>query len=395
MKRLLGVHNDERAFEPLRRALLESHRDWELVVVADAEAALRQLAGRPADAVLVAHVPPTLDATRVLQIVRERHSDAVRLMFAAPGDAAGVAAAQSHAQRTLPMDATPALILETLRQTLTLRALVATPGLRQVLGRIGGLPALPRVYASLTRRLESGDTSIEEIAELLEEDEGLAARVLKLANSAYFGRDQAVTRLSAAAARLGTRLLKGLVLTAEVDEGFGAAAAAGFDREGYQRHVTLVARIASSLEPRAQWKDDAFTGGLLHDIGKRVLVARLPDVARACAAQAAREGRPIHEVETEKLGVHHGALGAYLLGLWGLPSSLVESTARHHDLDLADIGPLDVPTAVALANQLAHHLSGADVLPVATADGTRDMDPRWEWWVAMADQLAHQGLAAA
>ena len=253
MKRLLGVHTDERAFEPLRRALLESHRDWELVVVADADAALRQLADHAVDAVLVAHVPPTLDAARLLQTIRERHSDPVRLMFAAARDSASVAAAQSHAQRTLPMDAAPALVLETLRQTLALRALVATPGLREVLGRIGGLPALPRVYASLTRRLESGDTSIEEIAELLEEDEALAARVLKLANSAYFGRDQSVTRLSAAAARLGTRLLKGLVLTAEVDEGFGADAAAGFDREAYQRHVTLVARIASSLEPRAPW----------------------------------------------------------------------------------------------------------------------------------------------
>jgi HD-like signal output (HDOD) protein len=394
MTRLLCVHPEPRAFEPLRRALLECQRDWDLIAVPGAREALASLANGPADAVIVAHVPPALDARALLLDVRDRSPEAVRVLMASHAHEAAVAAAQSAAHRTLPSDAGPAALIETLRQSFALHALVSAPGMRSLVGRIGDLPGVPRVYALLTRRLDSGDTSIEEIAELLEDDGALAARVLKLANSAYFGRDQAVTSLGVAAARLGTRLLKGLVLTAEVDDRFDGSVA-GFDRDRYQRHVTLVARIASSLEPRAAWKDDAFTGGLLHDVGKLVLASRMPEVERENLAAAAQQDRPLHEIERERLGVHHGAIGAYLLGLWGLPSVLVDAAARHHDVAFDRPLTLDAPSAVALANRLARDVCGAGPAGVRAGADAGEHDPRWEWWIAMADQLAHEGLAAA
>lgn len=395
MIRLLCVHPDTQAFESLRRALLECHRDWQLDVAPGAGAALARLESGTTDVVITRHAPPGLDAIALLARVRERHPGLVRVLLLDSGRDLEAAGAQSVAQRMLAANADPVEVIESLRQALSLRSLVSTPGLRSLVGQIGDLPAVPRVYTALSRRLESADSSLEEIAELLEEDSALTARVLKLANSAYFGRDQAVTRLAVAAARLGTRLLRGLVLTAEVNERFGPNAPAGFDHDGYQRHVTLVARIASSLEPRAAWKDDAFTGGLLHDVGKLILASRLPAVADELRTQAERDRRPLHEVEREKLGVDHGAIGAYLLGLWDLPSALVDAAARHHEVSLDRPMTLDAVYAVALANRLAHEVTapGGGGTPRFGADA--DPDPRWEWWRAMADQLAHEGLAAA
>lgn len=395
MTRLLCVHPDPLAFEPLRRALLERQRDWQLDIAPGAGAALARLEAGAIDAIVVRHAPPTLDAMALLARVRERHAGLVRLLVVDPGRDLEVAGAQSVAQRTLVANSDPFEWIESLRQALSLRDLVSTPGLRSLVGQIGDLPAVPRVYTALSRRLESSDSSIEEIADLLEEDSALTARVLKLANSAYFGRDQAVTRLAVAAARLGTRLLRGLVLTAEVNERFATPSPGGFDHDSYQRHVTLVARIASSLEPRAAWKDDAFTGGLLHDVGKLILAARLPAVAHELRAQAERDGRPLHEIEREKLGVDHGAIGAYLLGLWDLPSTLVDAAARHHEVAFDRPITLDAVHAVALANRLARDVTATSGPTFAGTDGNAEVDPRWEWWRAMADQLAHEGLAAA
>jgi putative nucleotidyltransferase with HDIG domain len=165
--------------------------------------------------------------------------------------------------------------------------------------------------------------------------------------------------------------------------------------EAFQRHAALVARIASSLEPRAAWKDDAFTGGLLHDIGKLVLMSRMMERYEAVEAEAFESGRELYDVEVQRLGAHHGTVGACLLGMWGLPSTILEAVHGHHGL------ALDVPTrlnpsrAVALADRLAHDVTDTEqerdrraVLPVAVIT-----DPRWAWWREMAEQMAMEGSA--
>jgi HD-like signal output (HDOD) protein len=287
------------------------------------------------------------------------------------------------------------VLVEALRRALMLRDLVAQPKMRALLGHLGPLPPAPIVYTELTRRLEDPSVSVSELALLIAEDASLAAQVLRIANSAYFGRDKAVTRIVDAAARVGTRLLRGLVLTAELYGRFPTTRAVADQIEEVQRHSALVARIASGLEPRAAWREDAFTGGLLHDIGKVVLLSRMPDTALAIVHEAVESGRDEFHVEMERLGTHHGTLGACLLGMWGLPSMLLECVHGHHDLSLDIPHTLNAVRAVALADRLAHDVTDSEEaqlrrepLPVAILT-----DPRWSWWREMADQIAHEGSA--
>ena len=285
------------------------------------------------------------------------------------------------------------MFVESLRRPLLLRDLVSAPPLRALLGRVGQLPAVPHVYAELTRRLNDPRVTVGELGELVAQDSALAAQVLRIANSAYFGRDRAVSDLGDAAARLGTDLLRSLVLTAEVYGGFAIPPRFVPLAEEMQKHASLVARLASSLEPRAPWAEDAFTAGLLHDIGKLILLSRAPELLDDLVRDAETAGRELHVVEVERLGAHHGTLGACVLGMWGLPSGILQAVLAHEELPAELPRALDPVQAVAVANRLAHDATDSEAPQVRRAPLSLALltDSRWTWWREMAEQLVAEG----
>jgi HD-like signal output (HDOD) protein/CheY-like chemotaxis protein len=397
MMRILCVHDDPRVLESYRRALLEHEREWLVRVERTSAAALDAVRDWSPDAVVAAMHPPVVDGVDLLVHVRDEHrNDTVRV---AVGDARvsedtlrGLKIAHRVVPEGLPLDE----LVEILRRSLLLRDIVSPAPLRQLLADVGPLPAVPHVYSELTRRLSDPSVSVLELAELVAEDSGLAAQVLRMANSAYFGRDRGVTNLVDASARLGTRLLRSLVLTAELYGGFPMSARFAHHVEEIQRHSSLVARIASGLEPRAPWKDDAFTSGLLHDLGKLVLMSRISERYEAIEEEARESGRDLHDVEQQRLGANHATVGACVLGMWGLPSVVLESVNGHHGLSLEVVHRLNPARAVALADRLAHDITDGDaererraVLPLALVT-----DARWSWWREMAEQFAAESVFA-
>lgn len=393
MKRVLCVHDDPAVLERLRRILLEQERDWDVRLCEDEESAMSAIHAWTPDVVCAGIRPPVLDGIVLLTRVRDRSPETIRIALGGL-EKDEVLRAHRIAHRAVSETAEPAAFVETLRRPLLLRDLVASPPLRSMLGKVGQLPAAPHVYAELTRRLDDPRVTVGELGSLVEQDTTLAAQVLRIANSAYFGRDRAVASLSDAAARLGTRLLRSLVLTAEVYGGFAIPPRLVPVAEEIQRHASLVARLASSLEPRTAWAEDAFAAGLLHDLGKLVLLARVPDLFADLLADAEASCRDLHEVELGRLGAHHGTLGACVLGMWGLPSTVVQAVLAHEEPPAELPRALDAVRAVAIANRLAHDATDSEEVrlrraPLSVAVLT---DPRWAWWREMADQLVAEGV---
>lgn len=393
MKRILCVNDETRALEQWRRMLLERERGWEVRLATSNADALSVLQSWPPDAVIAASHPPVSDGVGLLSHVRDQRPETIRIVVGEVSANENSLRALKVVHRALPETVDGDLLVETLRRTLLMRDYVSQPELRALLGKVGQLPAVPSVYAELTRRLSDPSVSVFELGELVAEDSALTVQVLRLANSAYFGRGQVVTRITDAAARLGTRLLRSLVLTAEVYGHMPVSPALREKIEDMQRHASLVARIASGLDPRAAWKDDAFTAGLVHDIGKLLMISRLPELYARIEREAADSYRQEYEVELETLGAHHGSLGACLLGMWGLPSTVIEAVHGHHDLALEVPHTLNAVRAVAIADRLAHAATDTEELklrsePLPMAVVT---DPRWAWWREMAEQIANEG----
>jgi len=391
--RILFVHDDANTLEKLRRTLLEREHDWQVRIERTTRAGIDTFHAWMPDAVVAGVRPPAVDGVELLMNVRDGHADTIRIAIGETQLSESTLRALKIAHRVVPEDIGPNEFVEALRRALLLRDIVSPAPLRKLLGEVGPLPAVPRVYAELTRRLEDPSVSVFELSELVAEDATLAAQVLRMSNSAYFGRDRAVTRLVDAAARVGTRLLRSLVLGAELYGGFPMPRGFAPRLEELQKHAALVARIASSLEPRAPWMDDAFAAGLLHDLGKLVLMSRRTELYLAIEREAADSGRELHEVEVERLGANHGTVGACLLGMWGLPSVILEAVHGHHGLALDVPQRLNTVRAVALADRLAHDVTDPEdvrerraALPVSLVT-----DPRWQWWREMAEQMAMDG----
>lgn len=392
MPRILCVHPEARELETWRRALLDPRRGWEVEVFTAVGAAWERLHAAPPDLVM-APLTLALDGRVLLQQVREAHPGVARVLVGAGVLDERASEGQRVAQRVLPDDLPAGEMVESLSHLLKLRELVERPELRRVLGRVGQLPAAPSVHARLVRRLRDPNATLSEFADIVGEDPALSAQVLRLANGAYFGRGQSVTGLEAAAARLGTRLLTSIVLAAEAFGGLGPVPAS-FSIEAFQQHSTLVARIATGLEPRAPWNDDAFTSGLLHDVGKLLIATQLPAEHEQIRRQHERSGEALWQIERRVLGTDHGELGASLLGQWGLPTAVLEAVHHHHGLALEGEIVLDPVMAVTIADRLAHEVERFAPGTTAANPGAISFgDPRWPWWRELAEQLANDALA--
>jgi putative nucleotidyltransferase with HDIG domain len=201
------------------------------------------------------------------------------------------------------------------------------------------LPFSPALLERLFRLTdEHGLSPLEAIAAAISEDQGLSARVLAMANSAFYGLQSQVGSVARAVTVLGLREIRALVLALGM---YGLAARhplpAGFALTAHLEHQLAVAQTAMALARASGGMDadDAFTAGVLHDLGKLVTALYRPDDWLAQTALAQTEGLARHEAETRHFGLDHGLIGAMVLRAWNLPESLTEPVNWHHAPGLA------------------------------------------------------------
>jgi HD-like signal output (HDOD) protein len=227
-----------------------------------------------------------------------------------------------------------------------------------VVGQLAVLPSVPKSYLELRDATANAASGAAQLTAIVERDPAMSAKVLQLVNSAYFGIAHRVTSVQQAVVYLGAELLKSLALTASVFSGLDPNVHRALSLEQLQAHSMRVGRLARRFTLDPKKRDDAFTTGLVHDIGKIILALSLPDGFARMANEAAGGGAPYWELEERAFGVTHAEVGAYLLGVWGLPFSLVESVAFHHKPSDVAEGPCDDLAVLHAADALAHTTDG-------------------------------------
>jgi HD-like signal output (HDOD) protein len=185
------------------------------------------------------------------------------------------------------------------------------------------------------------------MVKLISRDPAITAKLLQLANSAFFTRRAKTIELRAAVVRLGVNTIRNLLLSVELFEpGSPMAKVIGRELDTVQQNALNMAQMAERLARGTAFAGDAFVAGLLADIGQIVFLMTLGSQWRDCRSDAKIHARPLHEVEQEYFGVSHAEVGGYLLGLWGLPYSIVEAVANHHCPERI-IAPLYSASAIA------------------------------------------------
>lgn len=243
--------------------------------------------------------------------------------------------------------------------------------LDKILAKVSDVPTLPASVLRVMQMIEDPLCSAADLSRVISADPAMAMKVLKLANSAFYGFRQKIGSIPQAVTLLGFATLKNALLAAAVFDMFQVGGT-GFDLPGLWKHSVATASAAKLLAKRIRFpnSEKAFTAGLLHDIGKIMIARALPASLPAIVAAVRDEGFSVHDAEQKVVGLPHPAFGAWVMARWNLPSTLIEAVEFHHHPTRSQYA-FDLAGIVYLANILTHRAaigSGGDDLP-------REMDP--------------------
>jgi putative nucleotidyltransferase with HDIG domain len=204
--------------------------------------------------------------------------------------------------------------------------------LDDLLSDVTSVPSLPLLYTRLDETINHPRSSIADIAKILSEDQGLAARVLKLSNSPLFGYFSKIDTITQAVTIIGIQQVRDLALAISVMGLFEGLPEDLITMELFWRHSigsALAARALATSQREANL-ERFFVAGILHDIGRLVLFTKLPDLCREMIETARTEQRCLYEIERLRLGYDHADVGGALLRRWKLPQRVAEPVEFHH-----------------------------------------------------------------
>lgn len=224
---------------------------------------------------------------------------------------------------------------------------------------IGSLPSIPAIVIDLLQSIDDPNASTEQLAHKIAGDQALVARLLRIANSSFYGLQRKVSSVQDAVFVLGMGNIRNLALAAALSNSFaGHAEASGINLAAFWRHGVATAQCAKGLARRMNCSGDrAFAAGLLHDIGRLVLASGFPKHYLEVSRVRAQRDCLFQEAEVEVLGIDHTVVGQHLAERWGFPEALCEAVGGHHDPNRLHSGSL--AAVVHLADAIAHALDVA------------------------------------
>jgi len=388
MIRIVFVDDEVNVLQAMQRSLHGMRNEWSMVFASSGAAALDELAKTPADVIVSDMRMPGMDGWELLSQVKKLDPQMVRLVLSGHADPASIMRTVGVAHQYLAKPCESAALKAAISQTHMLRQLLSSERLAHLVGRVDMLPSAPKAFQEILACLQQPTASVADAARIIGRDVAMTANVIKLVNSAFFGSRQPITTASRAVAYLGLDTLGALVLGHSAFKSAETTGIAGFSLERLWQHsldTAAAARIVALYEKLSPARaEEAFLAGMLHDVGKVVFATR---PAAAADDPAASLAETIAQMEA-----HHAEVGAYLLGLWGFPNSIVEAVAFHHSPSQSAGDGLNLPRLIHIADRLVHQRREECAGPFE-----RCLEPelleklglvdRWPAWLAALDSI--------
>ena len=373
MKRVLFVDDEEPVLAGLRNLLRKHRNKWDLHFSVGGKAALEAMATQPFDVIVTDMRMPGMDGAELLAQVKAKFPRTARVVLSGHADQAAMARALLVAHQFLSKPCDASTLEQMLERTCALGAILGDERLRTLVGTLNTLPSPPDIYWDLTRVLGDPSSGIGDVAQIVQRDPSLTLKVLQLMNSALFGIGRPVTSIQQAVSYLGVAMIRAYALGAQVFSSLPASLAVA----EAQRGAIATAHLAKSFLKDPTRADEAFTSGILHDLGKLVLIQAGPKRSLELAGPGVAANGLLH-LEVEVFGATHAAVGAYVVAMWGLPMAIVEAVAHHHAPSEVGEGKWDVLAAVHVADIVGDTSWGG---------ATGDIDVAFLERVGLADQL--------
>jgi len=234
--------------------------------------------------------------------------------------------------------------------------------LEQLVGKGQDLPSLPEIYLRVSEQLEDENSSVQQIGNTVQNDPAISTRVLKMVNSAYYGLPNQVSSIAQAVSLLGRERLKHILIGSVLRGVFSSDDNPAFSMQAFWQHSIKTAIIGRQLTQQVAQiaePDAMFTAGLLHDIGKLLLIKKFPERMLSAEEFMIQKRIDILSAELQQVGVTHTAVGEALMQHWGLPQLLIDCASNHHEV--VHDGPHRFAThLIYLANKLSEYVPPLD-----------------------------------
>ncbi|BCO08226.1 signal transduction protein [Desulfolithobacter dissulfuricans] len=387
-KQILFVDDEPNILSGLRRMVRSMREEFDCLCATSGREALEILDKNQVDIVVSDMRMPGMDGAELLTLVKKLHPRVIRIMLTGYADDKSVLRTIGVVHQFLSKPCLPEEIRASLVRAGATYDLMSDSQLKELISGIGSLPSLPSLYVRLQKALQDPDTTQTDVAAIIETDISMTAKILQLVNSAFFGLYQKVSSVSRAVNLLGLDTIKALVLGTEIFSELHTSSKV-FSVDSLWNHSMATgafARKIAALEYNdREMAEDAFLGGILHDIGKLVLISFMPARFEEAVLLAREKEMVLVEAERQVFGAGHDDVGAYLVGLWGLPGSVVEACCFHHRLERFPGQELSPVLAIHVADVLSHQLHPDEIIGTPSGYNTEylarlDLSDRVESW---------------
>lgn len=397
-KNILFVDDNENIISGIQRQLRPYREQWQLFFADSGRQALELMAQQPIDLIVSDMMMPEMRGDELLKKVSEQYPGTVRMILSGYADEDTLKNGLEVAHQHLGKPCTAETLREVISQIFKIQACVRNPLIVAEIGDANQLPSLPKVYQALNAAIADENTNAGDIAEIFASDMVLSAKLLQLVNSPYFGLNRVVSSLTDAINLIGIKKLNNLVLSVHVKTAFPVN---NPEVEAYMEYlwkdssrVSELARlIALSENQQEDRPDQAYLGGLLHNMGLLIFLSRGGNKLKTLMEQVKSTDTAVAELETAIFGFTRSEAAAYVLSLWKIPPRIIEAILLQNTPNNSDYGGVNALTAVHVAACLLKPsvMSGCDRLFEMNLDTDYlqriDKLQRLPDWQSLADKI--------
>jgi putative nucleotidyltransferase with HDIG domain len=347
--------------EALQRTMAVMAREWQMRFANSGAEALRMMEIEPADAIVSDMRMPYMNGAQLLHEVMLKHPKTIRLILSGFSDAEVIMKCIGGTHQFISKPCSGETLRNILKRALGMDQWLNSDSLKSLVSKLPILPSMPTLYFEIVREAESENGSLEKVGSIIQRDPAMTAKILQLVNSAFFGLRRQMSDPTEAVMQLGFETIRSLVLGIHVFSEMKSKGRAETEIQKLWNHSMAVAarakNIARTERMERELVEASFTAGLLHDVGRLVLWANLPEKYEEAVRLATSEKIALIEAEESVFKASHASLGGYMLGLWGLPVPLVEAVVFHHMPSFVKSPSVSPLSVVHLSNVLEQETS--------------------------------------
>lgn len=330
----------------------------DLTLCTSAAQALKTLESVVVDVLITDLCMPEINGAALLEEVRSRHPSVLRFVLSGEAEPELMVKASRLAHQYLAKPCETPVLHRTILDALARLRTVQNPDVVRTISHLEGVPSQQATLAEFMRLLTDNSVPLDRIATSLRKDPALSARLLKVANSPYFGRSGSIESLDDAIGLLGIDMILSMAATHKLFAVTPPPPASKLSLDQLWEHCVLVAslvrRVGFQLKVPSPVLREAATAALLHDIGKLVMAYASPGGFAAALTRAKADNMPSWQAEYFIFGNHHAEIGGCLLNLWGLPRTVVNAVSMHHTPHSSGETAVGPATLLHIADVIAH-----------------------------------------